>query len=758
VIKPFNIDKLWFSPAPWAAWFGIIALVIVAVLCFIAIKRSSRKGRTSILEFLRFICAVAVVLMLWKPEWRESKPPKDEPKIAIIYDGTGSMKSKDALKAEIFGGKKGYITREEWVKLALDPKFWDDLKLDGKTEYFIEPFSAPSEKADATELAMTGSDYYQHIDQLLEKHDNLRAIIVLGDGDHNVGSPPSTVAVKALKQRVPIYTIPVGTERYLPDIELLQVDAPEYGIVGETVQIQFAVRSSLDRDLRTKVTLTDKNSGRKVDKQISIPKGAKNHQLSLLWKVDSEKAMSLELSIPVQPNEISKKNNMQRFVMEARKENIKVLVVETLPRWEYRFIRNALSRDPGVDLDCLLLHPTLGKGDGPDYIKTFPEKLEDLQKYDVIFLGDIGVGPDQLTVKQADLIKGLIENQASGLVFIPGSQGNIFSLLKKDKQTGKLVTELGDLIPVELDAKRKEGFSDYTPAPLQLTEKGKGSHLTMLGDNEQENGRIWQDLPGFNWYAPVEKAKVGTEILAVHSSKRTKTKQRMPMLVTSTAGSGKVLFLAHDSAWRWRKGVEDLYHYRFWGQVARWMSYKRNRAAGDSLRLFFNVERPKPGTTLTLRANAFDKNGAPIEDGAVYAEITDPNGNSETLTLEREGGEWGSYNGQYKVSLPGEYQVKTYTSVEPNKILETAFTAQGTEIEKIGYPSRFATLKEMANISKGEMISADEIDTLASKINELPEREPQVSRTAIWEQWPLMAALIAILAIFWTGRKMNGTF
>ena len=42
-----------------------------------------------------------------------------------------------------------------------------------------------------------------------------------------------------------------------------------------------------------------------------------------------------------------------------------------------------------------------------------------------------------------------------------------------------------------------------------------------------------------------------------------------------------------DGAWRWRKGVEDKYHYRFWGQVVRWMAYQRNMAKGETMRLYY---------------------------------------------------------------------------------------------------------------------------------------------------------------------------
>ena len=59
-----------------------------------------------------------------------------------------------------------------------------------------------------------------------------------------------------------------------------------------------------------------------------------------------------------------------------------MLVVESYPRWEYRYLRNALSRDPGVELSCLLFHPGLSKpgGGNKDYIKAFPRGRDELSQ------------------------------------------------------------------------------------------------------------------------------------------------------------------------------------------------------------------------------------------------------------------------------------------------------------------------------------------------------------------------------------------
>ena len=43
-------------------------------------------------------------------------------------------------------------------------------------------------------------------------------------------------------------------------------------------------------------------------------------------------------------------------------------------------------------------------------------------------------------------------------------------------------------------------------------------------------------------------------------------------------------------AWRWRRGVEDTYHYRFWGQVVRWMAHQRHLAHKEGIRFFYNPE------------------------------------------------------------------------------------------------------------------------------------------------------------------------
>ncbi|MFT5904921.1 MAG: hypothetical protein ACI9E1_000510 [Cryomorphaceae bacterium] len=750
----FSISNLTFSPSVALFIIGIVALVIIGALCLTAWKRASRPYRTGMLEGLRFLIALIIVLMLWKPEWRTITYPEDKPEIAILWDGSESMTTKDAVLPKWMNKNSPVSSRADFIKQALDAEFWKKLEDGGKVRVFTQDFSAFSADISPEEKSKLGSDLNTPLNNLLEEHDNLKAVILLSDGDHNLnrkdGNPnsPTRAAQQLLINKTPLYSVPVGADKSLPDLELINLSAPDFGIVGEYVQIPFSIKSSMEKDIRTTITIKDDIGGSPKTKTVTIPSN-KTYRGSMLWQLKQEGSTKLKLSFPVSQGEFIASNNNQEFIIGAKKESIKVLVIESRPRWEYRFIRNALSRDPGVDVDCLLLHPKHGKGDGPDYIQNFPDKLEVLQKYDVVFLGDIGIGKDQLTLEQANLLAGLVKEQASGIVFIPGPLGNQLTLKDSD---------LGPIIPIIFDETKPEGLSDEVPSPLNLTTPGKSSLLTLLGENEAENPKIWRNLPGFYWCAAVKKTKAGATVLATHANRKN-SYGSIPMLVTKQAGSGKALFLGHDSAWRWRRGVEDLYHFRFWKNVARWMSYQRNMAAGERLRLYRTPDRPKPGDLVSLSVNAFDANGVPLREGNVEVEIIAPDKTIKTLILDRSEGNWGAFTGAFDVDQIGEWKVTA--GIEGDKTAKTVSTsiiAQGQQIEKVGKPVNTELLKEMSRITKGQLMTPDQLNQISNLIDALPAKSPLESRYPIWAHIALLILLIILLACFWIGRKLNGTF
>jgi hypothetical protein len=670
--------------------------------------------------------------MFNQPEWIEEFRPEEKPSIAVLWDASASMQTRDVAAATATGATA--VSRGESIAALTEAATWSSL--DDRMQVVMQPFSSPP--AD-------GTDLHDPLAQAPTKFRNLLGIVLISDGDWNEGQPPVQAAARLRLQGVPVFSVPVGSPTRLPDIELLSLDVPTFGIAGKSVRIPFTIDSSLPREYRTTVVLKS-SDGDEITKEVRISAMARTSD-SIVWNPKTTGDFAVTLDVPKQSDETLPDNNRLTAPISIRQEKLNVLIVESYPRWEYRYLRNALSRDPGVEVSCLLFHPGLSKvgGGNKDYIKQFPSGLDELSKFDVVFLGDVGLDDSQLTEEQCRLLKGLVEHQASGLVFIPGWQGRQFSILD---------TELGDLMPVLLDAGQPGGWGSRTPAHFELTEMGRRSLLTRLADTRDDNIEIWEDLPGFQWYAPVLRAKAGSEVLAVHKEINNEH-GRMPLLVTRTYGAGKVLFMGTEGAWRWRKGVEDKYHYRFWGQVVRWMAYQRNMAKGETMRLYYSPEQPQMGQTLALSANVMERSGEPLASGDVTARIVAPSGKAQTARFASADDEWGLFQGRFTAEEPGKHEV-TLLCKQTGATLDTSFFVQGIATERVGRPARPEVLEEIARVTRGRVIEPNKLDEIVQSLASLPEPPLSVRRLQLWGHPAVAAGLVALLGVFWVARKVIG--
>ncbi len=714
--------------SPLTIAIAVLAFVVTAVFSFIGWRRSGYRKSIAALELLRLLIVGLGGFLLNQPEWVEEFKPDEKPTIAVLCDASSSMETRDVL------GTNGLAqTRERATAPLTDSAAW--AKLTERMNVVVQTFGSGSPD---TNLSAP-------LTEVAEKNNNLVGVVLASDGDWNAGPPPVEAALRLAQRDVPVLALPVGSRTRLPDVELLSLDLPTFGVAGKTVRVPFTIESSLPREYLATVTLTAA-SGDEISQEVRIkPQGRTTDAIT--WKPSDVGDYTLTLRVPGHPDETIDDNNELSAPIAIREEKLRVLVIESTPRWEYRYLRNALSRDPGVEVSCLLFHPGLSKvgGGNKDYIKEFPAGLDELAKYDVVFLGDVGVEEGQLTEEECRLLKGLVELQASGLVFMPGMAGRQFSLME---------TELEELYPVVLDEAQPGGWGSRLPNQFELTELGRRSLLTKLADTTEDNGDVWANLPGFQWYAPVLRSKAGSEVLAVHQDTSNQY-GRLPLLATRTFGAGKVLFMGTDGAWRWRKGVEDKYHYRFWGQVVRWMAYQRNMAEGESMRLYYSPEQPELRQTITLKANVMETNGEPLQKGEVVARIVSPTGKGKTVGFESTGEEWGAFAGRYTPTEPGRHEV-TLSCKQTVGLLEASFFVQGSVVEPIGRPARPEVLAEIARVTNGRLLAKVDVDEVVKFLARLPEPPASVRRVQLWSHPAVAGGMVFLLGVFWVGRKVVG--
>ena len=718
----------------WNAPAGFRLLGIAVFLIYLAISlyhlRQTRFARIRLLsEGLKFAGALLLLLTLLQPEIHTRSAKSDNARIAVVIDDTDSMLTPDT---EVDGRP---ATRKQWVEALQSRPEWAAL-------------------ADAVQLDLIRLGHEE--DGLIRETDlsaglsraasreDLSAVLMLTDGGHNASGSPLPEALRLAERGVPVFAVEIGQTVRLPDLVLEPVAFPSYTLVNEALVLPVRVTSSLPEDTRSEVTLLA--DGQTVARQDINLSAGQEGSATLRWVPRNEGRVNLTVQVAPHPQERFLDNNESSAELDVRSTTIRVLLIDSQPRWEYRFLRNALHRDPGVEVTSLLFHPDLGPGSGPGFISEFPKDPEEWGAFDVIFLGDVGVGPTELDETDAQTIALLVREQAGGLVFLPGVRGGHLRL------TG---TALEPLMPVEYNAEVPRGVGMDLEMRFALTREGREHMLTQLHPNPLRNQQIWRNLPGFFWYAGVTRARVGSEVLATHASRRNES-GRIPLLATRNAGTGHVLFLGTDAAWRWRTGVEDLYHYRFWGQVVRWMAHRRHMFGEEGSRVFLQPERPEAGqdnrVTVVLRGAAA-ASGAEIP---VRLRVTDPEGDVVTPRLEPlEGG--GAFSAAWTPARSGEHRFALVSAEDSSHAwLERSVRVEGRIVEQIGEPMRPRPLREMAGVSGGQSVSMDEAAPLLTRLRELPRQQVVVTIRRLWQHPAWIIGVFLFFGLYWIIRKQQG--
>jgi len=730
-----------FQPLQTPFWLIVFAVIVWVATGWVSYSNwERRRGKgVAALELLRFIVMGMILFTICKPEFLRTTQIEEQPEVVILTDVTRSMETRDVIM-----GARDVVKREEWVKSHIKTNFWASLENQAKVS--VQDFGMSLTNAE-TSIA-DGTDIYDALDSQRAKRKNLKAVLMISDGDWNYGDPPQQAAMKLGAEKIPVFTLTVGSEQAQKDLVMESVNPPKFGLLGEQISIPFKVRSFIPEPIRTQVKLTSRRGASvSIAKPITIPAYGQMSD-SIVWAPAELGDYTLTLDLPIwargKEKELIEDNNAQTFHLSVRTEKLNVLVIESYPRWEYRYLRNALTRDPGVDVSVLLLHPELGPGAGLNYIQKFPETREQLAKFDVVFLGDVGIGEKELTREQCDLLRGLVDQQGSGLVFMPGYRGRQLSFLDHP---------LGELIPVAYAKDKPEGLWMPSEASFKLSSRGKGHFLTMLASDEGLNEVIWKNLPGFFWCAGVERARPGSQVLATHSSMRTSSGY-MPVLAIRPWGSGEVLFMGTDAAWRWRRGVEDTYHYRFWGQVVRWMAHKRKMAQGQGMRLSFSPENPKVGDEVYLQATMLDLSGGDLNN-ALRAELKEPGGKTRDLEFTAMEGGWGVFQARVQVGVGGAHAMTIYNPSGQQK-LETEINVQKITLEQLGQPANLKVMREISERTGGQAGGPADLGKLINAISLVAENEEIQERFRLWSNAWWGGAIVFLLAVYWVSRKILG--
>jgi len=435
-------------------------------------------------------------------------------------------------------------------------------------------------------------------------------------------------------------------------------------------------------------------------------------------------------------------NNRVEIPVRVLDAKMKVLYIEGPPRWEYRYLKNALMRDETIEVSCVLTSADFEfaqEGDLP--ISYIPSKEEDLFAYDVVIIGDVPKG-DISEQQQAGIVK-LVEKLGGGMLMMAG---------EKHAPLEYRGTGFEKMLPVDLDRRGlppdafSEAYRNKVFKPM-LTAEGELHPETSFVADVESNKKLWETLPGMFWYYPVARAKPGATVLLIHPFARS-TYGPEPLLAVHYYGAGKCAFLATDETWRWRDRVGDKYAARFWGQVIRDLC--QNKLIGKSKRFRISTAKSeyRLGEKVEVFAQVLDEKFEPESKPAVEVDLETPGAGSIKLRLGAQENEPGRFRGEFMPETVGQYRAKLDTG-ETGLVEEAVthnFLVRPSMLEFQDVSMNQMGLTKLAETTGGKFFHVDEIGELGGALLRLNTTTGRPVNNDLWNA-PALFVVFAILFV-----------
>jgi uncharacterized membrane protein len=747
----FERGSLGFEwPVPWMALVPIALVAAVVAAWFYRAGQSALTPRDQmVLGGLRIATISIVALCLARPVLAVSRAIEQRNVVGVVIDDSRSMRITDhsslargSYAHEVFGGPDSALFKALAGKFQL--RFFRTSGAGGRSETLGDSPLNGSRTHLATALLRAEEELAGA---------PVAGMVVISDGADNSaampGATPMLEQLLALRARqIPVYTIGVGSERFERDIEVSRVEVPTSVLREASILVEVVVSQRGYAGKKVPVVVED--SGRIIgSREVALPKDGEAAVVRIRVPASESGARLLKVRVPVQSDEMVKENNDRESVVVVNDRREKILYLEGEPRFELKFIRQAVEDDKNLQVVTLLRSAKdkflrMSVDDSVELSTGFPKTREELFAYRGIILGSVEAS--FFTVDQLRMLADFVSVRGGGLLALGGRRALA--------EGGFAGTALADALPVELGppAGSDSGATDITVAP---TAAGILHPATQLAPNDSTTATLWRQMPPLTTVNEVGRPKPGATVLLegrVEGDRRAR-----PTLTFQRYGRGKAIVFAVQDSWLWQMhalvSVEDQRHETFWRQLLRWLvSDVPSRvdlvATGEGA---INEGIP-------LRVVVSDSAYARFNGAAVSAELVAPNGESTRLPFEWATDRDGEYTAMMVPGVNGVHTVNVSAVVGRDTVKSTAGYVRVADptAEYFGAEMRPAVLKQFADETRGRFYRPSEASRLPQDIVYTTSGATEVQRLDLWDMPFLFLLLLSILGGEWLYRRRRG--
>lgn len=566
-------------------------------------------------------------------------------------------------------------------------------------------------------------------------------IVLLSDGIDNAKSQRSEVVLQNLGVRgIPVYTVPIGLTDP-DDVSIRNIVMQEVAYSGDKVPVRVQIQSKgyERRTARLAVLLNDRRVSSRI---VRFDGGLQFEEVDFRVDVYEKGAAQIDVIIEPFDDEISTVNNRVSRSVRIVNEKVNVLYIEGNARWEYRYLRAILKRDPRINATFIASNvgPEVARN-SPEHIERFPDDREDAFQYDLVILGDVDAS--FFTDDELRLLEELIRDRGASLLMLCGP------MYSPGSYTG---TPVQAMLPVRFDTEAGWEKIAESVYPV-LTREGRSS-LVMTLENEVElNDRIWSRMAPMDQLPPLLSAKPGATVLAVLSDS-TARDQSYPLVAWQRYGTGKCMSIASDRLWRLRYRTGDKYHWRVWSQCIQFMTL--SRLMGEHKRIRLETDRSVYAVDgqCRLYAHVLDDSFDPVVQPVfeVYVSSIDGGQAKQLVSLRPDKSQPGLYEGYFAPPDPGRYRLEAN---ENDQRISSTTEFQVTDVrqELIDTDMRLAHLQRIANLTGGASLGIRELSKLSSLVNDRLITTKVRSERPLWDNSLVALLLVALLGAEWILRR-----
>ena len=721
-----------------------IVLVLAAALAlggFTTWRFLPRRALNFALFGLYVVILFGVAWCLLLPGSKNAVTQLLKPRFIIALDTSRSMTLTPSKDVPTRWARAQEALKRPWLQA-----------LTGECELEIYPFASevgenlPLAKVAGLRPEGTSTRLRDTLKQIADRSAglNVAGLLLLSDGTDTREALDDWAAAP---RPFPIHTVrlePPGGWQQEPDLRVDAVTTSRRVTVGWKSEFKVKVSGQGTRGAPVTVQVFE-NGELRAEKPTQIPDEGGERELTFEFEHARVGLYSYRVVVPPLPGEKNKEDNEYALNVEVVDARNRLLYVEGIPRWEYKFLRRTLLAERQISPVIFFTGPDgAPHGGTPVGNVTADMTPQQLAFFKIVMLGNIDA--KELTAARAKNLTKFVEDGGS-LILLGGT--------KAWSDGGLAETDLGKTLPVK--PARLKTLEGDKPYPVRLSEAARG-HPAFAGD-----AALWQAIP------PVLSAFTGFTLSpGAETLVSAETPQGpQPIVVTQRFGQGKVTAILTDSLWRWQLGPEAgkaKPYDRFWTQLISWLLPREESLDALRLELFADRDQLYLGESLELHARLGGE--TPAKPDAVEARITLPDGREvpyrmapQLVTLP-SGKSFPGFALPFNAEAPGLYKVTAAATLKgrPKPVTSEPFSffVKPYSPETVPRPERVEILQALSQASGGQYFETlDALNDGLSTLKLHATEEKMANYRTLWREWPVVLTLMLLLAGSWALRKFR---